>query len=199
MKWTLGVALCSWVEVLKHLCSGGIPLTTSATFKVDNHLFAHKIQNKHNVLSSHLIQPPIIVSGTESVTETPPLSARTRGRPFNQLAVDGASGADLRNTLSSCGTNSDTLMPWCHWQYVCTMMMFPHKYFMLWSASKTHSARAEEETCVLSLSNGSRPKVNEKKSFDAPQLKVNHLNSLSCWSISSQGWPRLLLFFTHEV
>lgn len=47
-------------------------------------------------------------------------------------------------------------------------MMFPHKYSMFNAASKTHSVWMEEETCVQSLLKGSRLKVNEKKSLDAP-------------------------------
>lgn len=110
----------------------------------------------------------LIVSDTEGFIQTWPLSARTRGRSFDQLMVHRASGASERNTLSSCGTNREALMPCCHCQYILTMMMFPHKYFMLYAASKTHSAWMEEETCVLSLLKASRLKVNEKKSLDAP-------------------------------
>lgn len=60
------------------------------------------------------------------------------------------------------------LMPRCHCQYIQTMMMFPHKYFMSYTASKTHSAWMEEETCILSLLKGSQLKVNKKKSLDEP-------------------------------
>lgn len=117
------------------------------------------------ILSSHWIQAPLIVSNTESIIQTWPLSARTGGHSCNRLMVHMASGASERNTLSSCGTNRETLMPRCHCQYIQTMMMFPHKYL---AASKTHSVWMEEETCVVSLLKGSRLKVNEEKSLDAP-------------------------------
>lgn len=103
----------------------------------------------------------------ENYSKTATVSTNTRSPFFNQLMVRRASGASKRNTLSSCGTNREALMPRCHCQYIQTMMMFPHKYFMLNIASKTHTAWMEEETCVLSLLKGSRLKVNENKSLDA--------------------------------
>lgn len=136
----------------------------------DIHTLTNDLLSPHKclILSSHWIQPPLIVSDTESIIQTWSLSAQTQGRSFNQLMVHRASGASERNTLSSCGTNREALMPHCHCQYIRTMMMFPHKYFMLYAASKTHSVWMEEETCVLSLLKGSWLKVNEKKSLDAP-------------------------------
>lgn len=58
------------------------------------------------------------------------------------------SGASERNTLSSCGTHREALMPCCHCQYIWTMMMFPHKYFRLHTATNVWM---EEEVCVVSL------------------------------------------------
>lgn len=87
-----------------------------------------------------------------------------------QLTPQGASGASQRNTLSSCGTHREGLMPRCHCQYIRTTMMFPYKYFMLYAASKTESQCATGRGNLRSITlKGSRLKVNEKKSLDAPR------------------------------
>lgn len=41
-------------------------------------------------------------------------------------------------------------------------MMFPHKYFMLYAASKTHNVWIEEEICILSLLKTANYKWMEK-------------------------------------
>lgn len=90
-------------------------------------------------------------------------------QPVAQPVLHGASGASERNTLSSCGTHREALIPCCHCQYIWTMMMFPHKYFMLFAASKTDSQCMTGRGNLRSITlKGSRLKVNDEKSLDAP-------------------------------
>lgn len=86
-----------------------------------------------------------------------------------QLMLHRASGASQRNTLSSCGTHREALMPCCHCQYIWTVMMFPQKYFMLYAASKTGSRCMNGRGNLRSITlKGSQRKVNERRSPDAP-------------------------------
>lgn len=106
---------------------------------------------------THCIEPVIfpltwcdLLSDTESNSEVATVNW-TQDCSRNQLLSHRTSGTRESSTLSSCGTNREALMPWCHHQYIPPVMMFPHKYFMLYEASKTHSGWMEEETCILSL------------------------------------------------
>lgn len=143
------------------------------------------------------MKPPIIVSDAAFFRHAA-LSAQAWGCPFNQLMVHRAPGASERNSLSSCGTNSDGLMPCCHCQFIQTVMMFPNKYFTLYLCIQDSQCLSRRgNLCFITLKT-LQAKTQWEEVFWVALAQGYAPNTLQCSSISLPGWPHLFVL-TYEV